>query len=127
MGSTRSQFKLVPLSTDPESIKAREECDYSIRIKLDDALAGNCPRTVRVYADGIYDLFHFSHAQMLLQAKTYFGDNVDVHLIAGISNDDDTHSLKGLTVMRDTERYESLRHCRYVDEIICGCPWVITD
>lgn len=28
--------------------------------------------------------------------------------------------------MSDVERYEMLRHCRYVDEIITEAPWVLT-
>lgn len=28
--------------------------------------------------------------------------------------------------MNERERYNAVKHCRYVDEIVEGCPWVIT-
>lgn len=28
--------------------------------------------------------------------------------------------------MTQKERYDSIRHCRYVDEVLTDCPWVIT-
>ena len=62
----------APFSDDEVARRERDGCDYGVKITGDIAREGRAPRKIRVYADGIYDLFHQGHARQLMQCKTVF-------------------------------------------------------
>jgi len=102
---------------------AREESDYAVDGPGNKTQKGDSSKPIRIYSDGVYDLLHLGHMRQLEQAKKMFKN---CHLVVGVSSDEETHRYKGQTVQTMVERVETLRHIKWVDEIIAPCPWMIT-
>ncbi|KAI8337813.1 hypothetical protein EDC96DRAFT_578809 [Choanephora cucurbitarum] len=77
-----------------------------------------------VYVDGTFDLFHVGHIEFLKQAKA-LGD----FLVVGVHDDQIVNHIKGSNypLMNLHERALSVLACRYVDEVIIGAPYSVTE
>jgi len=77
-----------------------------------------------VYVDGSFDLLHKGHIETIKKAKE-LGD----YLIVGVHDDKTVNRIKGLNypIMNLYERTLNLLALKYVDDVIMGAPWEITE
>eukprot|EP00172_Hildenbrandia_rubra_P000368 Plantae.Rhodophyta-Hildenbrandia_rubra.ctg11710.p1 GENE.Plantae.Rhodophyta-Hildenbrandia_rubra.ctg11710~~Plantae.Rhodophyta-Hildenbrandia_rubra.ctg11710.p1 ORF type:complete len:434 (+),score=87.72 Plantae.Rhodophyta-Hildenbrandia_rubra.ctg11710:1114-2415(+) len=77
-----------------------------------------------VYLDGTFDMFHCGHIETLKAARK-LGD----FLLVGIHDDATVNAHKGrnFPIMNLHERTMSVLSCKYVDEVIIGAPWAVTE
>lgn len=85
---------------------------------------GPGPNARVVYIDGAFDLFHAGHVEILKTARQ-LGD----FLLVGIYADNTVSELRGkhCPLLNLYERSLSVLACRYVDEVIIGAPWEISN
>jgi len=87
--------------------------------KFPDGTDPNFP--VKIYTDGVFDCFHYGHALLLKGVKEMYPY---VYVMVGVCGDQMTNQEKGKTILTEYERYESVRHCKYVDQVVENAPWV---
>lgn len=77
-----------------------------------------------VYMAGGWDLFNAGHIA-ILQAARAQGD----YLLVGVHDDHTLNAIRGhgLPILNLYERALSLLGCKYVDEVIIGAPWNISE
>jgi choline-phosphate cytidylyltransferase len=109
----------IPVPTTDEIIaRMPENMQGPLRNSLETTLRSQ--KQIRVYCDGVFDMFHFGHMRMLKQIKDIIPN---VHLIVGVCADTDIQANKGSRIMSDSERIESIKHCKWADEILFPAPW----
>ncbi len=79
-------------------------------------------KPVRIWVDGCFDMMHFGHANAFRQARA-LGDV----LVVGVNSDSDIRKYKGPPIMNDEERTIAVEACKWVDEVVPGAPYVMTD
>ena len=79
-------------------------------------------RPRRVYMDGCFDMMHYGHANALRQAKSC-GD----YLIVGVVSDEEILKNKGPPVFSEKERITMVQAVKWVDEVITGVPYEVTE
>ena len=80
---------------------------------------------IRVYVDVVGDLFHIGHINLFKKAINLFDQ--PVQLVVGVHNDSDVQSYKRKPIIPQQQRYEMIRSCRYVGEVIEDAPLTITE
>lgn len=78
-------------------------------------------KKVTVYCNGVCDLYHVGHINVLKFCRT-----IGTDVIIGIHSDEVVNSYKRLPVMRSNERYNVVRESGFADEIIEDAP-LVTD
>lgn len=77
---------------------------------------------IRVYCDIVGDLFHIGHLNLFKQSRG-FGD----YLLVGVHSDKVVESYKRKPIIFERDRYEMIRNCLLVDDIIEDAPLIIDE
>jgi cytidyltransferase-like protein len=77
----------------------------------------------RIYIDGIFDLFHRGHLDVLRKAKEFRKNST---LIVGIISDKVAEEYKRKPIYNEEDRYLIINSIKYVDEVVFNSPLVLT-
>jgi ethanolamine-phosphate cytidylyltransferase len=79
-------------------------------------------KQIRVWMDGAFDMFHYGHMNAFRQGRA-----LGTYLVVGVNDDESIKACKGTApVLNDDERIGAVSGCRWVDEIVPHCPYVMT-
>jgi ethanolamine-phosphate cytidylyltransferase len=80
----------------------------------------NLKKDVRIFMDGAFDLMHYGHMNAFR-----LGRSLGTYLIVGVNTDASITECKGSPLMDDQERLTMVKSCKFVDEVIPDCPYIM--
>jgi ethanolamine-phosphate cytidylyltransferase len=89
-------------------------------LRLDDDSVGS-DKEVRIFMDGAFDLMHYGHMNAFR-----LGRSLGTHLVVGVNSDESITQCKGPPLMRDHERLSMVESCKFVDEVVPNCPYIMS-
>ena len=83
-------------------------------------------KQTRIYVCVCGDLWHYGHANLCASARREYGGE-NPWLIVGVCSDKDVTGYKRAPIMSALERAKNASCCRFVDEVVVNCPFVLTE
>lgn len=78
-------------------------------------------REIRIFMDGAFDVMHYGHMNAFR-----LGRSLGTYLIVGVNSDESIKKCKGPPLMNDKERLTMVDGCKFVDEVVPNCPYIMT-
>jgi len=86
------------------------------------SVSAGSKRKIRIFMDGAFDLMHYGHMNAFRLARS-----LGTELIVGVNSDKTITQCKGAPLMKDEERLTMVRGCKFVDKVVEGCPYVMSE
>jgi ethanolamine-phosphate cytidylyltransferase len=77
-------------------------------------------KEIRIFMDGAFDMLHFGHMNAFRLARS-----LGTRLVVGVNSDLSIASCKGSPLMNDEERITMVSGCKFVDEVVPDCPYIM--
>ena len=79
-------------------------------------------KEIRIWMDGAFDMMHYGHMNAFRQ-----GRSLGTKLIVGVNSDETITACKGKPVFNDIERIQTVKACKWVDEVVEGVPYIMNE
>ena len=78
-------------------------------------------KEIRIFMDGAFDMMHYGHVNAFR-----LGRSLGTNLVVGVNSDNSITECKGgAPLMNDKERLTMVKACKYVDEMVPECPYIM--